>query len=448
VLEKPIFSCAFINSNKVNYMINPYAIRNVNALQVLDSRGDPTVEVVVETVGGGIGRAIAPAGASRGRYEAVELRDGDASRFKGRSVLKAVSNVINYIAPAIQGMDVRKQKEVDKIMVQLDGTPDKSRLGANAILATSLAIAKAAADTAKIPLFQHLGGINARTLPIPMLNIINGGAHAGNELAVQEFMIVPVGFDTFSDAIRAAVEIYKELKSILKSKYGASAVNVGDEGGYAPPMKYVREAIEALRTAIKNCGYDIEKQVRTSLDAAASQFYDEDKKVYKVDGGTLTEDKLIEYWRSLAEEYNILSIEDPFHEESFDAYAQLHRELKSGVIIVGDDLTVTNVSRLATALKYHSVSGVIVKPNQVGTLSETLDFISIAKANGIHTIISHRSGESEDNTIAHIAVAVNGPFIKTGAPARGERTAKYNELLRIEKYLGGEATYASKVLTI
>lgn len=333
-------------------------------------------------------------------------------------------------------------------MVQLDGTPDKSRLGANAILATSLAIAKAAADTAKTPLFQHLGGINARTLPIPMLNIINGGAHAGNELAVQEFMIVPVGFDTFSDAIRAAVEIYKELKSILKSKYGASAVNVGDEGGYAPPMKYVREAIEALRTAIKNCGYDAEKEVRISLDAAASQFYDEDKKVYKVDGGTLTEDKLIEYWKSLAEEYNILSIEDPFHEESFDAYAQLRRELKNSVIVVGDDLTVTNVSRLATALKYHSVSGVIVKPNQVGTLSEALDFISMSKANGIHTIISHRSGESEDSTIAHIAVAVNGPFIKTGAPARGERTAKYNELLRIEKYLGGEATYASKVLII
>ena len=429
-------------------MSNSYIIKNVDALQVLDSRGDPTVEVVVETIGGGIGRAIAPAGASRGRYEAVELRDGDMSRFKGRSVLRAVSNVVNYIAPAIQGMDVRRQREIDKVMIQLDGTPNKSRLGVNAILATSLAVAKAAADTARIPLFQYLGGVNAKALPIPMLNIINGGVHAGNELAVQEFMIVPIGFDAFSDAIRAAVEIYKELKAILKSKYGASAINVGDEGGYAPPMKYVREAVEVLKTAIKNCGYDSEKQVRISLDAAASQFYDEDKKVYRVDRNDLTEDKLIEYWRNLATEYSILSIEDPFYEESFEAYAQLRRELKDNVIIVGDDLLVTSVARLSTALKYGSISGVIVKPNQVGTLSETLDFIGVAKARGIHTIVSHRSGESEDSTIAHIAVAINGPFIKTGAPARGERTAKYNELLRIEKYLSGEAMYASKILNI
>ncbi len=429
-------------------MSNSYIIKNVDALQVLDSRGDPTVEVVVETIGGGIGRAIAPAGASRGRYEAVELRDGDMSRFKGRSVLKAVSNVVNYIAPAIQGMDVRRQREIDKVLIQLDGTPNKSRLGVNAILATSLAVAKAAADTARIPLFQYLGGVNAKALPIPMLNIINGGVHAGNELAVQEFMIVPIGFDAFSDAIRAAVEIYKELKAILKSKYGASAINVGDEGGYAPPMKYVREAVEVLKTAIKNCGYDSEKQVRISLDAAASQFYDEDKKVYRVDRNDLTEDKLIEYWRNLATEYSILSIEDPFYEESFEAYAQLRRELKDNVIIVGDDLLVTSVARLSTALKYGSISGVIVKPNQVGTLSETLDFIGVAKARGIHTIVSHRSGESEDSTIAHIAVAINGPFIKTGAPARGERTAKYNELLRIEKYLSGEAMYASKILNI
>jgi enolase len=427
---------------------NSYIIKNVDALQVLDSRGDPTVEVVVETIGGGIGRAIAPAGASRGRYEAVELRDGDMSRFKGRSVFRAVSNVVNYIAPAIQGMDVRRQREIDKVMIQLDGTPNKSRLGVNAILATSLAVAKAAADTARIPLFQYLGGVNAKALPIPMLNIINGGVHAGNELAVQEFMIVPIGFDAFSDAIRAAVEIYKELKAILKSKYGASAINVGDEGGYAPPMKYVREAVEVLKTAIKNCGYDSEKQVRISLDAAASQFYDEDKKVYRVDRNDLTEDKLIEYWRNLATEYSILSIEDPFYEESFEAYAQLRRELKDNVIIVGDDLLVTSVARLSTALKYGSISGVIVKPNQVGTLSETLDFIGVAKARGIHTIVSHRSGESEDSTIAHIAVAINGPFIKTGAPARGERTAKYNELLRIEKYLSGEAMYASKILNI
>lgn len=429
-------------------MSNPYIIKSVDALQVLDSRGDPTVEVVVETVGGGIGRAIAPAGASRGKFEALELRDGDVKKFKGRGVTKAVSNVVNYIAPAIQGIDARKQREIDKIMMQVDGTQTKSRLGANAILATSLAVAKAAADTAKIPLFQYLGGINSRILPIPLLNIINGGAHAGNELAVQEFMVVPIDFDSFSEAIRAAVEIYKELKSVLKSKYGPSAVNVGDEGGYAPPMKFVREAIEALLTAIKNCGYDTEKQVRVSLDAAASQFYDETNKVYVIDGNKLSREKLIEYWKSLAMEFNILSIEDPFNEEEFEAYAELRKELKDKTIIVGDDLTVTNVSRLETAIKYGSVSGVIVKPNQIGTLTETLDFISLAKNNGIYTIISHRSGESEDNTIAHLAVAVNGPFIKTGAPARGERTAKYNELLRIEKYLASNAIYAGKLLKL
>ncbi len=427
---------------------NPFIIKSVDALQVLDSRGDPTVEVVVETVGGGIGRAIAPAGASRGRYEAVEVRDGDLTKFKGRSVLRAVSNVVNYIAPAIQGMDSRKQRDIDRVMMQVDGTPNKSRLGANAIIATSLAVAKAAADTAGLPLFQYLGGVNAKVLPIPMLNIINGGVHAGNELAVQEFMIVPIGFDTFSDAIRAAVEIYKELKSILKSKYGASAVNVGDEGGYAPPMKLVREAIEALVTAIKNCGYDLEKQVRISLDAAASQFYDEERKVYRIDGMELSADKLLEYWKNLAIEYRLFSIEDPFHEESFDYFTSLRKELKDSTIVVGDDITVTNVDRLRKAIEQSALSGVIVKPNQIGTLSETLDFINLAKAHKIYTIISHRSGESEDNTIAHIAVAVGGPFIKTGAPARGERTAKYNELLRIEKFLGGDAVYAGKILQL
>jgi len=427
---------------------NPFIIKSVDALQVLDSRGDPTVEVVVETVGGGIGRAIAPAGASRGRYEAVEIRDGDLAKFKGRSVLRAVSNVVNYIAPAIQGMDSRKQRDIDRVMIQVDGTPNKSRLGANAIIATSLAVAKAAADTAGLPLFQYLGGVNAKILPIPMLNIINGGVHAGNELAIQEFMIVPIGFDTFSDAIRAAVEIYKELKSILKNKYGASAINVGDEGGYAPPMKLVREAIEALVTAIKSCGYDLEKQVRISLDAAASQFYDEERKVYRIDGMELSADKLLEYWKNIATEYKLFSIEDPFHEESFDYFASLRKELKDSTIVIGDDITVTNVDRLRKAIEQNAVSGVIVKPNQIGTLSETFDFINLAKAHKIYTIISHRSGESEDNTIAHIAVAVGGPFIKTGAPARGERTAKYNELLRIEKFLGGDAVYAGKILQL
>jgi len=422
-----------------------YIIKYVNSLQVIDSRGDPTVEVVVETIGGGIGRAIAPAGASRGKYEAVELRDGDISRYKGRGVEKAVSNVINFIAPAIQGLDARRQREIDRIMIQIDGTQNKERLGANAVIASSLAVAKAAADTSKIPLFQYIGGIRAKVLPIPMLNIINGGVHAGNELAVQEFMIVPIEFDSFSEALRASIEVYKELKNILKGKYGAHSINVGDEGGFAPPMKFVKEAIEALLAAIKNCGYDYEKQIRISLDAAASQFYIEDRNIYKIDGKEMKREELLEYWKNLALEFPLLSIEDPFQESDFEAYAELRKEVKDKIIVVGDDLTVTNVEILKKALSMNSVKGVIVKPNQVGTLSETLDFIELAKLNGIATIISHRSGESEDSSIAHIAVAVNGPFIKTGAPARGERTAKYNELLRIEKYLASDYMYAGKI---
>lgn len=429
-------------------MANPYVIKYVDALQVIDSRGDPTVEAIVETVGGGVGRAIAPSGASRGRFEAVEIRDGDLSKYKGRSVFKAVSNVVNYIASAIQGMDSRNQFEIDRILIELDGTPNKERIGGNAIIATSIAVAKAAADTAGISLFQYLGGTRARVLPIPMLNIINGGAHAGNELAVQEFMIVPIGFDKFSEALRAAIEIYKELKSVLKSRYGASAINVGDEGGFAPPMKIVREAISTLIMAIKNCGYDIEKQVRISLDAAASQFYDNEKKIYRIDGQELSNVELIDYWKKLVEEFALFSIEDPFNEDDFDSFAELRKIARDKVVVVGDDLTVTNISRLTEALKKKCVSGVIVKPNQVGTLSETLNFIEMSKQNGIHTIISHRSGESEDSAISHIAVAVGGPFIKTGAPARGERTAKYNEILRIEKFLGSEAAYAGKFILI
>lgn len=429
-------------------MANPYVIKYVDALQVIDSRGDPTVEAIVETVGGGVGRAIAPSGASRGRFEAVEIRDGDLSKYKGRSVFKAVSNVVNYIASAIQGMDSRNQFEIDRILIELDGTPNKERIGGNAIIATSIAVAKAAADTAGISLFQYLGGTRAKVLPIPMLNIINGGAHAGNELAVQEFMIVPIGFDKFSEALRAAIEIYKELKSVLKSRYGASAINVGDEGGFAPPMKIVREAISTLIMAIKNCGYDIEKQVRISLDAAASQFYDNEKKIYRIDGQELSNVELIDYWKKLVEEFALFSIEDPFNEDDFDSFAELRKIARDKVVVVGDDLTVTNISRLTEALKKKCVSGVIVKPNQVGTLSETLNFIEMSKQNGIHTIISHRSGESEDSAISHIAVAVGGPFIKTGAPARGERTAKYNEILRIEKFLGSEAAYAGKFILI
>ncbi|HDI02451.1 MAG TPA: phosphopyruvate hydratase, partial [Ignisphaera sp.] len=311
---------------------NEFLIKRVDALQVLDSRGDPTIEVTIVTVGNGVGRAIAPAGASRGKYEAIELRDGDPKKYRGKSVYKAIENIVHYIGPAIQGLDSRKQRDIDHLMIQIDGTPNKSRIGANAMIATSLAIAKAAADTARIPLFQYLGGIRSNALPIPMLNIINGGAHAGNELAIQEFLIVPIGFDSFSEALKAAVEIYKELKNILKEKYGAAAINVGDEGGYAPPMKTTNEALNTIEQAIKNSGYGLGREVFISLDAAASQFYNDEKKVYNIDGMSLTTDKLIEFWKKITEEHPILSIEDPFHEEDFESYALLRRELKDRVI--------------------------------------------------------------------------------------------------------------------
>lgn len=428
-------------------MANPFTITRVRALEVLDSRGDPTVEVLVVT-NGGEGRAIAPAGASRGRHEAVELRDGDPRRFLGRGVRRAVDNVNSFIAPALQGMDSRRQREIDRLMIELDGTPNKSRLGANAIIATSLAVAKAASDTAGLPLFQYLGGNTARILPIPMLNIINGGAHAGNELSVQEFMILPIGADRFGEALRIAVEVYKNLRAYLKERYGALAVNVGDEGGYAPPMKTTREALEALVEAVKRSGYAPGSDVVFALDAAASQFYDEEKRVYRIDGSELSEEKLMEYWLGVVDEFPVVSIEDPFHEEAFGAYAELLRRSRGRFMVVGDDLTVTNPSRLKKAVEEKAISGLIVKVNQVGTLSEALEVVELAKSSGVKTIVSHRSGESEDSTIAHIAVAIGGPFIKTGAPARGERTAKYNELLRIEDYLGDDAVYAARLVRL
>ncbi|NPA97628.1 MAG: phosphopyruvate hydratase [Crenarchaeota archaeon] len=427
---------------------NPFLIRSVDALQVLDSRGDPTVEVIVVTAGGGIGRAIAPAGASKGKYEAVELRDNDPKKYCGRSVLKAVENVRHFLGPAIQGLDSRKQREIDRTLREVDGTKNKSKMGANAMIATSLAVAKAAAETAKLPLFLYLGGAKSRTLPIPMLNIINGGAHAGNELAVQEFLIVPHNFDSFSEALRAAVETYKNLKKYLKEKYGAQAINVGDEGGFAPPMKMTAEAIEALIQAIKMAGYEPGEDIAIALDAAASHFYDEEKNVYRIDGRELTPEALRKYWLELIERYPIVSIEDPFHEEAFQDFALLTKELRGRVLVIGDDIVVTNVERLRKALEMEALTGVIVKPNQIGTLSETLDFVDEAKSRGIYTVISHRSGETEDTTIAHLAVAVSSQFIKTGAPARGERTAKYNELLRIEHRLGDDALYMGTLVKL
>ncbi len=408
-----------------------FNIKKVHARQVIDSRGNPTIEVTVVTEGGGVGVAIAPAGASRGLHEAVEVRDGGKA-YHGKGVLKAVENVNNIIAPAIKGMDSRKQRSIDKKMIMLDGTPNKSRLGGNAIVATSLAVAKAAAATYEVPLYMYLGGLKARTLPVPLMNIINGGVHAGNKLDFQEFMIVPAGFDKFSDALRAAIETYHELKRVLKEKYGPTAINVGDEGGFAPPMESIREALDALVEAIKAAGYVPGEEIALALDVASSQLYDGKKKVYRVEGKEYSPQDLLELYKELVNEYPIVSIEDPFYEEDFDMFAEITKELGSRILIVGDDLFTTNPERLKKGVEKKAANTILVKVNQVGTLTETMDVINIAYSNGYKAIISHRSGESEDTTIADLAVAFETGLIKTGAPARGERTAKYNRLLAIE----------------
>ncbi len=416
-------------------------IVSVRARMVLDSRGNPTVEVEVRTRGGGVGRAIAPSGASKGRWEAVELRDG-GKEFGGKGVRRAIKNVNEIIRPKLIGMDASRQREIDKLLCELDGTPNKSRLGANAIVATSLAVAKAAASTLGLELYEYLGGLHSYLLPTPMLNIINGGVHAGNELSFQEFMIVPVGFDTFSEALKAAVEVYHELKKVLKEKYGALATNVGDEGGYAPPMKSVSEALDALSEAVKKAGYD-EATVVFALDVAASQLHRNGK--YVVDGKEFSREELIEFYLELVDSYPIKSIEDPLHEDDFEGFAELTAKMRrKGVMVVGDDLYVTNIARLVKGIKLGSSTAALVKVNQVGTLTETIEFIHAAQDAGLRAIVSHRSGDSEDTSIAHLAVAMRTGLIKTGAPARGERTAKYNELLRIEERLAGSAKYAGR----
>ncbi len=421
------------------YELDDFIISYVRGRWILDSRGNPTVEADVGTAGGGMGTAAVPSGASRGAHEALELRDG-GEKFLGKGVEKAVRNIDEVIAREIVGLDSRNQREVDNVMISLDGTPNKSRLGANAILAVSLAVAKAAANTYGLPLFQYLGGAVANVMPVPLMNVINGGKHAGNQLRIQEFMIVPVGAGSFSEALRIGSEVYHTLKEHLREKYGRGAVNVGDEGGFAPPMKESREALEALVQAIKGAGYEPGGDLFLALDAAATEFYDGEKETYEVDGRELTRDQLLEYYRGLVEEFPIISIEDPFHEEDFEGFRVIREELKD-LQIVGDDLFVTNLERLAKGIELGAANSLLLKVNQVGTLSEALDAAYKAMRNGYTVIVSHRSGETEDNTIAHIAVALNCGQIKTGAPARGERTAKYNELLRIEEYLEDAATF-------
>ncbi len=415
-----------------------FVISNIRGRWILDSRGNPTVEADLFTLGGGFGRAAVPSGASTGSHEALELRDG-GKKFHGKGVEKAVRNINEIIAKELIGLDSRNQALVDATMIRLDGTPNKSRLGANAILAVSLANAKAAADTYGLMLFQYLGGTRARTMPVPLMNIINGGKHAGNRLAIQEFLIVPVGADKFSDALRMGSEVYHSLKAYLKEKYGPTAINVGDEGGFAPPMEKTREALDALVAAIKAAGYEPGEDVMLAIDAAATEFFDKEKQVYRIDGQEMTREQLLEFYRKLIEEYPIVSLEDPFHEEDFEGFALATRELP--IQIIGDDIFVTNVERLKKGIEMGAANALLLKVNQIGSLTEAMEAARLAMENKYAVVVSHRSGETEDATIAHIAVALNCGQIKTGAPARGERTAKYNELLRIEEFLGRSAYF-------
>ena len=418
-----------------------FDIVETKGLQVLDSRGNPTVEALIITEGGGYGRAIAPAGASRGKLEALDLRDGGRA-YGGMGVLKAVEAINKYISPAINGMSSYEYRLVDKKIIEVDGTHNKSRLGGNACVATSLAVIKAAADTLGVPLFEFLGGRRARTLPTPLMNVINGGVHAGNNLSVQEFMIVPLGAETFSGALKIAVEVYKALKSYLKEKYGPSSINVGDEGGFAPPMNLTEEALDALEKSISKAGYSLGTDVSIALDAAATQFYDANKNKYIIDGKELAPEELINHYEKILDSHEIILFEDPFSESMPEMFGELRKHTKS--LIIGDDITVTRKELIEKYSKKGFINGAIIKVNQIGTFSEAEDAINYLQRVGGKAIISHRSGETEDNTITHIAVAYGTGLIKTGAPARGERIAKYNELLRIEDYLGASAEYLGK----
>ncbi len=423
-------------------MENPFEITAIVAREILDSRGNPTVEVDVYTPVA-MGRAAVPSGASTGTHEALELRDG-GKRFHGKGVRRAVENINKIIAPELIGMDVTLQRDIDMLMIELDGTENKSNLGANAILGVSLAVAKAAANTLGLPLYQYIGGTNAYVLPVPMSNVINGGVHAGNDLDFQEFMIMPVGAKSFREAIQMVSETYHTLKKILMEKYGKLAVNVGDEGGFAPPMKEVTEPLEALVKAIEETGYKVGDEIAFALDAASSEFYNAEKDRYTVGGKEYTREELIDLYKELVSTYPIVSIEDPMHEEDFEGFALVTKELGKKIQIVGDDLFVTNVKRLRKGIEMGAANALLLKVNQIGTLSEAIDAAYLAFRAGYGVVVSHRSGETEDATIADLAVAINAGQIKTGAPARSDRNAKYNQLIRIEEELEGIAFYPGK----
>jgi enolase len=415
-------------------------ITKVKAREVLDSRGNPTVEAEV-WAGSKMGRAIAPSGASTGIHEALELRDSDLRRYSGKGVLKAVKNVNTIIAKAITGFNCTEQSEIDRTLIELDGTSNKINLGANATVAASMAAAKCAASCRDLPLYRSLNP-HASLLPVPMLNVLNGGKHAGTKLALQEFMIMPIGAPNFREALRMAAETYHELAKIVKERYGVGAKNVGDEGGYAPDMTMTQEALECLMRAIENVGYS--KEISLALDPAASSFYDGNKKTYLLDGKSMTSQEVVDFWAQLAETYPIVSIEDPFQEEDFESFAVLTERVGSHVQIVGDDIFVTDVKRIEKGIEKRAANSVLIKLNQVGTVTEAVNAIDLARDNSWTAVVSHRSGETEDPMIADFVVGMGTGQIKSGAPARGERTAKYNQLLRIEEELGLRARYAGK----
>ncbi|MHB8762111.1 MAG: phosphopyruvate hydratase [Coriobacteriia bacterium] len=416
-------------------------ITDVTAREILDSRGNPTVEVEVVLDDGSWGRAAVPSGASTGAFEAVELRDGEAGRYLGKGVLTAVNTVNEVIAPELLGMEATDQRAIDEFLIELDGTENKSRLGANAILGVSLAVAKAAAESCELTFYSYIGGCNASMLPVPMMNILNGGAHADNNVDLQEFMVMPVGAGTFAEGLRMCAEIYQTLKGVLKER--GLGTGVGDEGGFAPNLGSNEEALQVISEAVERVGYTLGEQIMFALDPASTEFYDAERGVYVLsgEGRELTREEMVEFWAGLVDRYPIISIEDGMAEEDWDGWKLLTDRLGDRVQLVGDDLFVTNTQRLARGIASGVANSILVKLNQIGTLTETLEAIQMAHRAGYTTVISHRSGETEDTTIADVAVAVNAGQIKTGAPARSDRVAKYNQLLRIEDELGGSGLY-------
>jgi len=419
-------------------------ITEIIARQILDSRGNPTVEVDVYSDTGFMGRAAVPSGASTGVHEAVELRDGDKSRFMGKSVLKAVNNINTVLCEELRGFDIADQNLIDAAMIQIDGTENKSNLGANAIIGVSMAVAKTAAQESGQPLFKYIGGVNANTLPVPMMNILNGGSHADNKIDIQEFMVMPLGAESFSEALRMGVEVFHNLKSVLKNS--GHSTNVGDEGGFAPNLGSNEEAIEMVLKGIEAAGYKPGEDIWIALDPAASEFYNAEKKMYHFDstGEDKSTDELVEYWKTWVKKYPIISIEDGLHEDDWDGFRKLTSAVGDKIQIVGDDLFVTNVKRLARGVEEKAANSILIKVNQIGTLTETINAVNMATANSFTSVISHRSGETEDTTIADLAVALNTGQIKTGSASRSDRISKYNQLLRIEEMLGDSARFIGK----